>query len=193
MERRSFLKWGVLGVMGLLTEEAWALKLYPKPAGKKWAVLYGTWCGSSRDAALWIAEGLEGIADVFDIRERPDLTSFDHLVLGSSIRNYRIHPLLKAYLEENKTWLKKKVRGVWAVCHNLGRPIGPAQVERYIQGQFLKPLNLDPIPSRVFLGRITKALLEDEVLPMMEHLEDCDYLKRSDCLAFGREILFSIR
>jgi menaquinone-dependent protoporphyrinogen IX oxidase len=166
---------------------------YPRPSGKKWAVLYGTWCGSSRDAALWIAEGLEGIADVFDIRERPDLKDYDHLVLGSSIRNYRIHPLFNAYIKENRTWLKDKVRGVWAVCHNLGKPVGPKQVERYIDGQFLKVLDLPRLPYRVFLGRITKALLEDEVRPLMEHLEDCDYLKRSDCLAFGREILYSIR
>jgi len=193
MQRRTFIKVGVAGTLCALSGRAWALMYYPRPSGKKWAVLYGTWCGSSRDAAVWISEGLEGIADVFDIREKPDLKGYDHLVLGSSIRNYRIHPLLKEYIEENRIWLKGKVRGVWAVCHNLGKPVGPSQVTRYIDGQFLKVLDLPRIPSRVFLGRITKALLEDEVRPLMEHLEDCDYLKRSDCLAFGREILYSIR
>ena len=48
------------------------MKFYAKPSDKKWAILYGTWCGSTRDAAAWISEGMGGIADVFDARENPD-------------------------------------------------------------------------------------------------------------------------
>ncbi|MEW6184702.1 MAG: flavodoxin domain-containing protein [Thermodesulfobacteriota bacterium] len=193
MKRRSFLKMGLAGTLTSLGDKAWALKYYPRPSGKKWAILYGTWCGSSRDAGVWISEGLEGIADVFDVHENPDLKGFDHLVVGSSIRNLRIHPQLKKYLEENKSGLKDKVRGLWAVCHNMGQPIGPRQVERYIDNQLLKVLGVNQVPKRVFPGRITKSLLEYDVLPMMEHLPDSDHLKRIDCLEFGKEILLSIR
>ncbi len=56
------------------------------PSDKKWAVLYGTWCGSARDAALWISEGMDGIANVFDVRENPDLSKYDHIVVGGAIR-----------------------------------------------------------------------------------------------------------
>ena len=74
MKRRNFFKWGLAGVGTLaLVDNAWALKYYPKQSDKKCAVLYGTWCGSSRDAAVWISEGMGGIADVFDARENPDL------------------------------------------------------------------------------------------------------------------------
>ncbi len=193
MQRRSFLTLGLTGVLTALDGKAWALKYFPRPSNKKWAVVYGTWCGTARDAGLWIAEGLEGIADVFDIREQPDLKGFDHLVIGSAVRNFRIHPGVKKYLEENQGWLKNKVRGLFAVCHNMGRPPGPRQVERYLQNQMARILGLEGLPQRVFPGRITKALLEEEVLPMMESFEDCDYLKRADCLAFGKEILSSVK
>jgi menaquinone-dependent protoporphyrinogen IX oxidase len=181
------------GALTTLAEPAWGLKYFPRPSGKKWAVLYGTWCGSSRDAGVWISEGLDGIADVFDVRENPNLQDFDHIVIGSSIRNLRIHPDLAGYLEKNNTWIKEKVRGLWAVCHNLGQPPGPRQIERYIDRQLMKMIGVGPVPKRVFPGRITKSLLEYDVLPMMEHLSDSDHLKRADCLEFGKEILLSIR
>ncbi len=73
MERRNFIKAGVigLGVMAI-ADNAMALKFYPKKSDKKWAVIYSTWCGSSRDAGVWISEGMGGKADVFDVRENPD-------------------------------------------------------------------------------------------------------------------------
>ena len=58
------------------------------------------------------------------------------------------------------------------------------------------------VPSKVFNGRITKALIDPENRKRMEDmyptfagkpLEDYDLLKRSDCLAFGREILAGIK
>ena len=73
MNRRSFLKFGLAGISLALAPKAWALKYFPNPSKKKWAVVYATWCGSSRDAAVWISEGMAGIADVFDVREEPNL------------------------------------------------------------------------------------------------------------------------
>ena len=74
MDRKSFLKLGMVGIFSSIASKAWALKYYPNPSGKKWAILYATWCGTSRDAAVWISEGMGGIADVFDVRENPDLS-----------------------------------------------------------------------------------------------------------------------
>jgi hypothetical protein len=46
MIRRDFFRLGAAGVgVAALAEKAWALKYYPMPGDKKWAVLYGTWCG----------------------------------------------------------------------------------------------------------------------------------------------------
>jgi len=57
-------KVGLTGMGAMLfADRVGALKYYPRPSDKKWAVLYSTWCGSSRDAAVWISEGMGGIAE----------------------------------------------------------------------------------------------------------------------------------
>lgn len=169
---------------------------WAKPSDKKWAVLYGTWCGTSRDAGIWISEGMGGIADVFDVRENPGLKGFDHIVIGSSIRGFKISPLLEKYIEENKGWLKEKVRGLWVVCGNMQKPPGQQQKEMYIDNQLAKLCGVGNVPAKVFLRRMTKDLLEKEALEMMQRIgqaQDYDNLKRADCLDFGKEILASVK
>ena len=115
-------------------------------------MVYATWCGSSRDAGVWIAEGLGGIADVFDVRENPDLKGFDHIVVGSSIRSFKIHPLLDQYLTANKALLKGKIRGLWALCNNMGQPPGPQQKTNFIDQQLAKLTEATDVPGKVFSG-----------------------------------------
>lgn len=203
MERRSFLKVGLAGLGAIaLADNAWALKYYPIASDKKCAVLYGTWCGSSRDAAVWISEGMGGIADVFDVRENPDLKPFDHVVIGGSIRSAVTPKELQDYITTNKAWLKSKVRGLFAVCGNGEKPVGEEQRATYIDNHLAKLLEVGKVPSKVFNGRITKSLMEPEIAKMMEEmypriagkpLADYDLLKRSDCLAFGKEVLDAIK
>jgi hypothetical protein len=88
MNKRDFFKVGILGFIGIfLPKKLRALEYYPNESDKKWAVLYGTWCGSSRDAGIWISEGMNGIANVFDVRENPDLSKYDYIIIGGSIRS----------------------------------------------------------------------------------------------------------
>jgi menaquinone-dependent protoporphyrinogen IX oxidase len=193
MERRTLLKTGLTAIVMALSKKAWALKFYPKQSDKKWAVLYATWCGSSRDAGIWISEGMGGIAEVYDVREKPDLKGFDHIVLGSSIRGYKIHPLLEAYIIENKSWLKEKIRGFWAVCNNRGKPPGQQQKEMYIDDQLAKLSGVTNVPGKVFPGRVTKNLLDKEAFDIIKSFPDNDNLKRADCLVFGKEIFGSVK
>lgn len=204
MERRDFFKLGLAVSAGTiaLTNDAWALEYYPIASDKKCAVLYSTWCGSSRDAAVWISEGMGGIADVFDVRENHDLKVFDHIVIGGSIRSGATRPELQDYIAKNKETLNGKVRGLFAVCGNGEKPVGPEQKAMYIDNHLAKLCEVSDVPSRVCNGRITKSLLDPETRKMMEDmypnlagkpLEDYDLLKRNDCLAFGREVLAGIK
>jgi menaquinone-dependent protoporphyrinogen IX oxidase len=204
MERRDFFRLGLAAGVGTitLTSDAWALDYYPMPSSKKCAVLYGTWCGSSRDAAVWISEGMGGIADVFDVRENPDLNRFDHIVIGGSVRSGATRKELQDYITKNKGTLKNKIRALFAVCGNGEKPVGPAQKAALIDNHLAKLCEVSDIPSKVFNGRITKSLLDAETCKMMEGmypklagkpLEDYDLLKRTDCLAFGKEILAGIK
>lgn len=196
MKRRSFLKTGLAAGLSTiaLVDNALALKYYPLPSEKKWAVLYGTWCGSSRDAGIWISEGMGGIADVFDVRENPALEGYDHLVVGGSIRMGKTRQELIDYMERNQGWLKNKVRGVFAVC-----TIRPGTLEQktrdYLDEHIAKLCGVNDIPSTLFPGRMTAALLEPEMRASMGQrgaVEDTDDLKRSDCMAFGKEVLDAV-
>jgi menaquinone-dependent protoporphyrinogen IX oxidase len=204
MERRNFFKLGLAAGFGAmtLTDGAEALDYYPTPSGKKYAVLYGTWCGSSRDAAVWISEGMGGIADVFDVRESPDLKGFDHIIIGGSIRSGATRKELQDYITGNKEDLKNKIRALFAVCGNGEKPVGSEQKVALIDNHLAKLCEAGNIPSKVFNGRITKSLLDPESRKRMEEmypkfagkpLEDYDLLKRTDCLAFGKEVLAGIK
>ncbi|MDI9613812.1 MAG: flavodoxin domain-containing protein [Acidobacteriota bacterium] len=204
MERRDFFKLGLAAGVSTVTlaNRAMALEYYPMPSDKKCAVLFATWCGSSRDAATWISEGMGGIADVFDVRENPDLAKFDHIVVGGSIQSGVTRQELQDYIAKNKAVLKGKVRALFAVCGNGEKPVGPAQKTALIDNHLAKLLEVGGVPAKVFNGRITKALMDAPTLKRMEEsypkfagkpLDNYDLLKRADCLAFGKEILAGLK
>lgn len=204
MKRRDFVKLGLATGIGTvaLARDARALDYYPNPSDKKCAVIFGTWCGSSRDAAVWISEGMGGIADVFDARENPDIAQFDHIVVGGSIRSSVTPKELQDFIAKNKNSLKTKVRGLFAVCGNGERPVGPQQVSAYIDGHLAQLCEVSNVPSKVFNGRITKSLLDPETRKRMEAtypsiagkpLANYDLLKRADCLALGEEVLAAMK
>jgi menaquinone-dependent protoporphyrinogen IX oxidase len=197
MERREFFKIGLMGIGAIaVANKSYALEFYARPFDKKWAVLYATWCGTARDAGVWISEGMGGIAEVFDIRENFDLKKFDHIIIGSAIRGFKIHPLLQEYIEKNKDWLSAKVRGLYIVCGNRSQPVGIQQKEQYIDNHLAQLLGVKDVPAKALDGRMTKILLEEQERTMLERFgitSDWDNLKRSDCLAFGKEILNSTK
>jgi hypothetical protein len=190
MQRRNFFRLGITGISTFLfANNALALKYYPKPSEKKWAVLYGTWCGTARDAGTWISEGMGGIADVFDVHENVDLQKFDNIVIGGAIRGDKVTPELETYIKNNQEWLKNKVKGLFIVCGNMQRPVTPELIERHIN-KYLAPLcGVKNVPANVFLGRITPALLEEDIRKMMSQMGEYDNLKRTECMLLGREIL----
>ena len=194
MERRCFIKAGVmsLGAMAIARKN-WALEYYPNQSDKKWAVVYGTWCGSSRDAGVWISEGMDGIADVFDVRENPDLKNFDHVVVGGSIRMGKVSQELQDYLAKNKSILKGKIRGYFCVCGNRMQPTGPEQVKMFIDNHLAQMTGVSGVPARIFNGRVTIGLVEPQFKETVKRYGDYDFMKRTDFMEFGKTILDSVK
>lgn len=197
MNKRDFFKTSLsaIGIL-LIPRKMWALELYPTTKKVEWAILFGTWCGTTRDASVWISEGMNGIADVFDVRESPDLSKYKHIIVGGAIRSGETSSDLQKYIEKNKEVIKDKVRGLFVVCGNMRQPITQEQYDRLINNHLAKITGSDKVPSKVFPGRITMGLLEPEVQNQMKaipNMEDYDNLKRSDCMDFGREVLNSIK
>lgn len=198
MNRRNFIKLGLAGagVVALTADHGWALKYYPRPSQKRCAIVFSTWCGTSRDIAIWISEGMGGIADVFDLREKQDLKHYDHVILGGSIRFRRVSVELQSYIKEHQPWLKHKIRGLFITCGNRGEAVGDIQKEVYIDRHLARICGVTDVPGRAFSGRLTKALLDEKSLQSlrkeMGDLQDWDNLSRSDCLEFGKTILEKI-
>jgi menaquinone-dependent protoporphyrinogen IX oxidase len=198
MERRTFLS-SIAGMGAVYAMNiADPAQYIPSKASKeKWAVLFGTWCGTARDAGIWISEGMGGIADVYDVRQKPDLKSYDHLVIGTAIHGGKGPKELEEYIKNSGADLKSKIRAYYAVCGNGGdRPNQQTQTN-YIDNYLAKLCGTTAAANRVFPGRITKALLSEadykQLEPFFKSLgqpfDDYDHLSRWDCMAFGRTIL----
>jgi len=193
MNKRTFFKTGILGTVSLLLpSRSFSLEFYPRKGDKKWAILYSTWCGSARDAAVWISEGMDGIANVFDVREKPDLSGYDFVVAGGAIRSGKVSQEMEKFLEANREMLKDKLKGYFAVCGNMMKPVGPEQTRTLIDEHLAKICGVAGLPSKVFLGRVTFGLMEPDVREQMQSMpgmKDYDNLKRSECMDFGKELL----
>jgi hypothetical protein len=193
MEKRDFLKMGVLTMAGLLLpRKTSALEYYPTAKETDWAVLYGTWCGTARDAGVWISEGMNGIANVFDVRENPDLSKYKYVIVGGSIRSGVTSKELQDYLTKNKESLKGKIKGYFAVCGNMKQPITPELSPRYFDNHLCKITGVTNVPGKVFPGRITWGLMEPAVRDQMKsipNMDEYDNLKRGECMDFGKELL----
>jgi len=193
MERRTFL--AGMGAAYPMSAAA-SPQFVPFPSKEKWAVVFGTWCGSARDAGMWISEGRGGIAAVFDARQKPDLKAYDHLIIGTAIRAGKGPTELEDLIHANLNDVKAKVRAYYAVCGNLGDRPWVATQEQYIDNYLVKLCQVKAPQNRVFPGRITRALLLESEAKMLESffkqqgvlLEDYDHLARWDCLQFGRAI-----
>ena len=196
MNRRTFLKTFLIGGgLTTLASNSYALKLFPRPGKQKWAILFGSRYGSTRDASLWISEGMGGIAEAFDARESPDLSSFEYIVVGSGIYRGKIDTYLADYLTKNSSSIANKIKALFVVCGAGDSPRAQAFVD-----VLTKACQTKPALIKIFSERITKKLLNEEDYKIEEEVfkrrnepyEDYDRLKRSDCLKFGEEILSKV-
>jgi menaquinone-dependent protoporphyrinogen IX oxidase len=193
MDRRVFLKSLAAGGGWLfLSRNGYALKWFPNPGRQKWAILFGSRYGSTRDASLWIAEGMGSIADIYDARENPNLASYDGLIVGSGIYLSKIDRPLEDYLAKNAVSISKKIKALFAVCGGGDSP----RAQGYID-VLAKACQAKPSITKIFPGRLTLKLLNAEDYKVQEDLakrrnaapEDYDRLQRKDCLKLGADIL----
>ena len=201
MERRTFLNISAAGLSSLAVAAPLRAQFITRPStsNEKWAIVFATGYGTTRDAAIWVSEGMGAIAEVYDVRKPPaDIAAYDHLVFGSAINAFAVLPDIRKYLEDNSAKIKGKVRGLFAVCGNLRNMPGQQQVKQYIDDNLAKLAEAGPdVPRSVFGGRITKVIWDPKVYAdnmasyksMNVSTDDFDNLRREDCMKLGAEIL----
>ncbi len=139
---------------------------------------------------------MNGIANVFDVRENPDLSKYKYVIVGGSIRSGVTPKELQDYIAKHKETLSGKIKGLFAVCGNMKQPITTQQYTTLIDNHLAKITGVNKVPSKVFLGRITWGLMEPKVREQMQsfpNMDEYDNLKRSECMEFGKEVLKSIK
>jgi menaquinone-dependent protoporphyrinogen IX oxidase len=197
MERRTFLN-GLAGMGAMYSMSALASPQFiPRESKDKWAVIFGTWCGSTRDAGIWISEGMRGIAAVLDVRQKPDIKAYDHVIMGTAIHGGKGPQELEEFIKASVADLKGKIRAYYVVCGSGGDRPGPQTQQTYIDNYLAKLCQTSAPLNRAFPGRITKILLSEADYQALEvfhknqnkAFDDYDHLSRWECMEFGRQIL----
>ena len=142
------------------------------------------------------------IANVFDIREKPDFGGIRFSGRGQLHSVGKNLPRTAAISGNQQGRIESKIKGLYAVCGNLGKPPGPKQHENYIEKQLAVICEADKVPSKVFGGRMTsellteqdyKALKEAGVKYNLDFLKNYDNLSRKECMEFGKSVLESVK
>jgi len=132
-------------------------------------IVYDTVYGSTAQIAAWIAERLEGFADVAvtvsRVSESTDLADYDAVIIGSPIyRNDQILQSIKDFATKNKEALTEKKVGIFVVAldtggaYYFGRSIGGLEYLREFAALFVKP----PIYGKVLGGELVPTRLSAE-------------------------------
>ena len=191
MDRRILLKSGLAGIGGMvLARPVGAMQNFLQAEEKKtWAVVYHSVCGSTKDAATWINDALGGIADIVDIDSKPTADDYEYFVIGGCIQGGKVSNSLSNFVKNNKATLKDKLKGFFTVCGNMGKdyPLVDAAHENYSKTNLGDPSGITDIPSKVFVGRAKKDCSASSSIIGMTG--EFDFLKESDCVAFGQTIL----
>ncbi|MBN1129758.1 MAG: hypothetical protein JXA71_12265 [Chitinispirillaceae bacterium] len=179
MDRRDLFRAGAgIGTMVLL-RPVYALQAVTA-ARKNWAIVYGTQCGSSLDAATWINAALGGIADILEVSTGPKPAEYEHFIIGGPIQAGQLITPVKNFVTCNQAALKSKIQGLFTLCGNSGSTtLRDTTIKSYLTDQIVQLSGVTDKPAKLFLGRSTPAC------GGMTY----DNLKRADCEAFGRAIL----
>jgi|GEM_PF-1686946 len=187
MDRRHLCKIGLAGIGTLaLSKPLSAMEHYAKASEQKtWCILYGSQCGSTRDYANYINDGLGGIADVVDIAvTTPQVSDYDHFIIGGWINGGDVFPeSIPNFVTANKDALKDKIEGLFTVCGNRGDPIQAKQINDYLTTKLVADSGVTDKPAKLFPGRNIHSCSE------VTYIREYDLVSEDDGVAFGQSIL----
>jgi menaquinone-dependent protoporphyrinogen IX oxidase len=162
--------------------------------GKPTVILYGSRYGATEQTARWIAEGMNGEADVLAVKEAGELGAYKFIILGSGIYYDQLHADMAAFLAARKAEIKDRVVALFVV--SVSGPAGWAYLETFAQA-----LGRKPDLVKAFGGWIKKERLYPEDTKALEEyyksvnrpFENFDNTNKEACQEFGREILKTIQ
>ena len=157
-------------------------------------IIYGSRYGSTAQTGKWIAEGMDGKADVISAADVGDLSGYKAVILGSGIYGGKLQEDMIAFLSEHKDAVKGKIAALYVVCGAT-----PPGSDRYLT-MFAEQCGADPELKQAFQGWMKQELFTPEDKKGMEEyakrsgrpLEDYDRTDKDKCTEFGKKILESL-
>jgi len=157
-------------------------------------IIYGSRYGSTAQTGKWIAEGMDGKADVISAADVGDLSGYKAVILGSGIYGGTLQEDMIAFLAEYKDAVKDKIIALYVVS---------AQASPGSDGyltMFAEQCGVDPEFTFGFQGRMIQKMLTPEDKKYMDEyakrkkrtIEDYDRMDKDKCLVFGKQILESL-
>jgi flavodoxin len=180
MYRRNFVKAGLAGIGTLAFSKTVGAAIQASEK-KNWAVVYGTQCGSTKDAAEAINEGLGDIADVIDVTTSPNVSDYEFFIIGGWISGGNLIGSVKNFVIDNKAALSAKIMGLYTVCGNGGQPVGDKQINDLLTKQIVQFSGVSDKPAKLFNGR------SDPACNGMSF--NYDLFSKEECVTFGEQIL----
>lgn len=185
MLRRMFCKLGATGLASMaISKKISALEKVASAPAKKWAIVFGSKCGSTKEYAGFINEGLGGIAEVIDIEKTtPKTDDYDFFIIGGWRNGNDVMPQkIPSFVNDNKSVLNNKVKGMFVVLGNQGKPTLKPEMTTFLNNKLIIPSGAKDAAGKIFFGRYD---------PDCGKLGGTSYnnVNKDDGVAFGQKIL----
>ncbi len=184
MVRRTFIKAGIAGLGVLAVPGAVrAFNSSLSSSGKKWVVLYGSKCGSTKEYAGYINEGMGGIADVVDIAQTtPKVSDYEFFVIGGWRNGSALQPPeISTFVTTNKAALKDKIRGLFVVLGNSGKATMSDALTTFLNQKLVEPSGVVNRPKKVLFGKSDPACNGLGIT--------YNNVKKEEGVAFGKQVV----
>jgi hypothetical protein len=183
MDRRNFCKLGATGLGALaLSSQASALEKVVSSPAKKWAIVYGSQCGTTKKYADAINEGLGGIATVVDIATTtPKISDYEFFIIGGWRNATAVKPdSIPNFIKNNKTTLQNKIKGLFVVLGNNGIVEITPEMKTFLKSTLITPAAIDENRGKIFFGDSPVCA---------SYPDKYKNFNKDDGIAFGKKIL----
>jgi len=157
---------------------------------KKILIAYGTAAGSTGEVAEVIAEEITQMGGEVEVKPVEDIHSvenFDAIVIGTSVRAFRILPKTKKFLKRHRKALQKVPVAYFLVCLTMSDPT-PENIDKATG--FAKPMISikEPVSLGLFGGCMNHEKLSGFFAKSMKGIPEQDHRDWEQIRSWAKEV-----
>ncbi len=173
----------------------------------KTLLVYASRYGSTKLIGEWIIERLGFVAEIKDVKEAPDPSAYELIIIGSGVYNEKVLPEINIYIDKYLDVLEEKQVVLYAVCMD----VEGVYLKGKIWGgwEYLLPLikkfKNPPLHAGLLHGEINPAKLSQEDYQKLlwfyqkvlrQQIDKVPYktmLNKQEAWAFAEKILWRLK